>query len=118
MKRLLITALVAGFGGVSVPGIAASEMDMHANHGMMHAHSSPSAEKASAVDGVVRKVDKAGSKVTVSHGPLPNGMPAMTMPFRVKEAAWLDRMKAGDKIRFVPEDVDGALTIVRFEPAK
>lgn len=45
-------------------------------------------------------------------------MPAMTMTFRVKEQGWLDRMKAGDKIRFVAEPIEGSLTIVKFEPAK
>ena len=34
------------------------------------------------VDGVVKKIDKAGGKVTVAHGPLTNlNMPAMTMVF-------------------------------------
>lgn len=42
----------------------------------------------------------------------------MTMAFRVKDASWLDQMKDGDKIRFVAEDINGVLTIVKFEPAK
>ena len=71
------------------------------------------------VDGVVKKVDKSAGKVTLSHGPLTNlSMPAMTMVFRVKDANWLDQMKAGDKIRFMADNVNGAVTIVHFEPAK
>ena len=69
---------------------------------------------------VVKKVDKAAGKVTLSHGPLTNlgmNMP-MTMAFRVKDATWLDQMKDGDKIRFVAEDINGVLTVVKFEPAK
>ena len=45
-------------------------------------------------------------------------MPAMTMVFRVKDAAWLDQMQAGGKIRFVADSINGALTIVELEPAK
>jgi Cu(I)/Ag(I) efflux system periplasmic protein CusF len=72
------------------------------------------------VEGLVKKVDKPAGKVTLAHGPLTNlGMnTAMTMAFRVKEAAWLDQMKEGDKIRFTADSVNGALTIVRFSAAK
>lgn len=76
------------------------------------------AADAQMVDGLVKKVDKSTGKLTLSHGPLPSlGMPPMTMVFRVKDAAWLDQMKAGDKIRFMADKVDGAYTVVRFEAA-
>jgi len=69
--------------------------------------------------GVVKKVDNASGKVTIRHGPLENlGMPKMTMVFRVKDPAMLDRLKEGDEIRFVAEKVDGAFTVMRFEAAK
>jgi len=69
--------------------------------------------------GVVTKVDKGAGKVTISHGPLENlGMPKMTMVFRVKDPAMLDRLKEGDKILFVAEKVDGAFTVMSFESAK
>jgi Cu/Ag efflux protein CusF len=71
------------------------------------------------VDGQVKKVDKAAGKVTLSHGPLTNlNMPAMTMDFKVSNAAWLDQMKSGNKIRFMADTVNGAITVVHFEPAK
>ena len=57
--------------------------------------------------------------MTLSHGPLTNlGMPAMPMVFRVKNATWLDRIKEGDKIRFIAESLDGTYTVVRLEPAR
>ena len=69
--------------------------------------------------GLVKKVDKDAGKVTISHGPLDNlGMPKMTMVFRVKDPAMLDRLKEGDKILFVAEKVDGAFTVMSFEPVK
>ena len=69
--------------------------------------------------GVVKKVDKGAGKVTIRHGPMVNlGMPQMTMIFRVKDPAMLDRLKEGDEIRFVADKVDGAYTVMQFEPVK
>lgn len=66
----------------------------------------------------VRKVDKEAGKLTLKHGPIPNlDMPDMTMVFRVQEPAMLDRVKAGDKVRFAAEKVGGQYTVVRIEPA-
>jgi Cu/Ag efflux protein CusF len=45
-------------------------------------------------------------------------MPGMTMAFKVKNAAMLDQAKTGDKIGFVAEKVNGALTVTRLEPVK
>jgi len=73
---------------------------------------------AAMTDGTVKKVDKAAGKLTVSHGPLPNGMPAMTMAFSVKDPGWLERVKPGDRIRFVEENLKGAATIVHLEPVR
>ena len=67
----------------------------------------------------MRQVDKSGGKITIKHGPLVNlDMPAMTMVFRVTDAAMLDQVKSGDKIAFVAEKVNGALTVTRLEAAK
>ena len=102
---------------ISAPGFAQSH-NSHGAHGA--SASAPASEKQAALaDGEVKKVDKESGKITLSHGPLPNlGMPAMTMVFRVKDAAWLDAFKPGMKIRFQAETLDGALTIVRYEPAR
>ena len=72
---------------------------------------------APSTEGEVRKVDKAAGKITLKHGPITNlDMPGMTMVFRVSDPALLDQVKAGDKVRFTAEKVDGALTVVRMEP--
>jgi Cu(I)/Ag(I) efflux system periplasmic protein CusF len=69
--------------------------------------------------GEVKKVDKDSGKVTIKHGPLTNlDMPAMTMVFRVKDAAMLDQLKAGDKIKFEAEKIEGAITVKKFEMVK
>ena len=70
-------------------------------------------------EGEVRKVDKEAKKLTLKHGPIPNlDMAPMTMVFRVKDPAMLDAVKAGDKVRFAAESVNGAITVTRIEPAK
>lgn len=70
-------------------------------------------------EGEVRKVDKNAKKLTIRHGPITNlDMPAMTMVFQVQDAAILDSVKAGDKIRFNAEKAGGAFTVTRVESAK
>lgn len=74
---------------------------------------------AALTEGEVRKVDKDAAKITIRHGPLTNlDMPAMTMVFQVKDRAMLDQVKAGDKIHFVAEKLDGAFTVTRIESAR
>jgi Cu/Ag efflux protein CusF len=69
--------------------------------------------------GVIRKVDKSGRKITIKHGPLLNlDMPAMTMVFKVTDPVMMDQVKAGEKVNFIAERVKGALTITRVEAAR
>ena len=112
MKTLIaptLTALMAA--GALLPALAQTD---HGAHGKAPA-SAPAAASLPLSDGLVKKIDKANKKVTLSHGPLPNGMPAMTMVFRVKDAAWLDQVKAGDKVRFMADQINGAMTVVHLE---
>ena len=70
-------------------------------------------------EGEVRKVDKDAAKITIKHGPLANlDMPAMTMVFQVKDRALLDKVKAGDKVRFQAEKVGGGFAVTRIEPVR
>lgn len=70
-------------------------------------------------DGEIKKVSKDTGKITIRHGELKNlNMPAMTMVFRAGKPAMLDQVKAGDKVKFVAEKVDGAMTIVKLENVK
>lgn len=69
-------------------------------------------------DGEIKKVDKAAGKLTIKHGELKNlDMPGMTMVFKAKDAAMLDSVKEGDKVRFTAEKVGGALTVTTIETA-
>ena len=71
---------------------------------------------ASMSHGEVKKVDASTGKLTIKHGPLENlGMDGMTMVFRVKDPAMISQVKVGDKIDFVAEDLDGALTVTKLQ---
>jgi len=69
--------------------------------------------------GEVRKINKDANKITLRHGEIKNlDMPPMTMVFRVKDPAMLDKVKAGDKVQFMAENLGGALTVTAIEPVK
>jgi Cu/Ag efflux protein CusF len=77
------------------------------------------AQAAKLTEGEVRKVDKAAGKVTLKHGPIENlGMPGMTMVFRATNPSMLDKLKAGDKVRFAADKAGDDYTVTRIEPAK
>ena len=64
-------------------------------------------------------MDKESKKLTLKHGPLKSlDMPGMTMVFQVKDDAMLDKVQAGDKIRFQAEKIDGKFTITKLEAAR
>jgi Cu(I)/Ag(I) efflux system periplasmic protein CusF len=44
-------------------------------------------------------------------------MPPMTMVFQVKDPAMLDKVSAGDKIKFSAEKVGSAITVTHLEAA-
>ena len=71
------------------------------------------------IEGEVRKVDKEQGKITLKHAPIPNlEMPGMTMVFRVKEPAMLERVQAGDKVRFAADKLNGLITVTSIEVTK
>jgi len=116
MKAFVVSALllVSPFAAV-----AAHADDGHAmGHGAMHAAMAAPAASAES-SGTVTKVDEKAGRITIKHGPLQNlNMPGMTMAFKVAVADMLSAVKAGDAVRFVAEDVGGALTVTRIAKAK
>ncbi len=105
------TTLLARAGRAGAPALAQQADAGHAQHG--------AATASDTADGEIRKVDKASGKLTIKHGELKNlGMGAMTMVFRAKDAAMLDKVKAGDKVRFTVENAGGAMTVTAIEVTK
>lgn len=112
MKTSTLTAIVAGtvlsFGGLAH---AQSADDMKDMEGMAGMESMQSGDKDSATEngnqehvttGTVAAVDASGARITIAHEPVPTlKWPAMKMAFRVADAALLDGLSVGDKVRFV-----------------
>ncbi len=74
---------------------------------------------AQATEGEVLKVDKQQAKITLKHGAIKNlDMPAMQMVFRVRDVSLLDKVQAGDKVRFSAERVDGQYTVTALQPLR
>jgi len=87
------------------------------------AHHKPAPGAAAAAtemsDGEVRKVDLEGGKVTLKHGEIKNlEMPGMTMVFAVKDKAMLDKLKAGDKVKFRAVNEGGKFTVTEIQSAQ
>jgi Cu(I)/Ag(I) efflux system periplasmic protein CusF len=118
LKNLLVLgALLAGAtashamshaGAPMTKDDAKKEMPMASQGGM-----------AGMAEGEVRKIDVPSKKITLKHGEIKNmDMPPMTMVFQVKDAALLEKVKMGDKVRFKAEKSGGAMVVTEIEPAK
>jgi Cu/Ag efflux protein CusF len=71
-------------------------------------------------DGVVRKVDESANKITIKHGPMKkfDMEDGMTMVYAVKDPAMLKSVKAGDKIKFDADHVNGQYVVTKIEKGK
>jgi Cu(I)/Ag(I) efflux system protein CusF len=72
------------------------------------------------VNGQVTKIDESAGKITIRHGPLKkfDMNESMTMVFRAGDPTMLKAVKPGDRIRFVPDRVNGQFTVTKIEKAK
>ena len=65
------------------------------------------------VEAEVRKVDIDAKKITLKHGEIKNlGMPPMSMVFQMKDPSMLEKLKAGDKVQFTADNINGAMTVM------
>jgi Cu(I)/Ag(I) efflux system periplasmic protein CusF len=72
------------------------------------------------IEGRVMKVDQSAGKITLRHGPIKKlGMDqGMTMVFKAQDPDVLKALKAGDKVKFDAEDVNGQFTVTTIEKTK
>src|SRR5215467_217554 len=98
-KRIMILVAVTGFCLVSLTTLAQSP---------------------TMADGVVVKVDPSAGKITIKHGPIKKLAmdEGMTMVFRADDPALLKQVKAGDKIKFDAENVNGEFKVTKIEKRK
>jgi Cu/Ag efflux protein CusF len=78
------------------------------------------AQSSELVNGQVTKIDESAGKITIKHGPLKkfDMNEGMTMVFRAGDPAMLKAVKPGDRIRFIPDRINGQFTVTKIEKAK
>ena len=106
-----------GMGAAGMPGMergSGSVQGMEADDGGMWMDQS----SKGLANGEVRKIDLEAGKITLRHGSIPSmGIPAMTMVYRARDPAMLDRVSVGDKVKFAAERAGESFTVIRIEPA-
>jgi Cu(I)/Ag(I) efflux system protein CusF len=67
-------------------------------------------------EGEVLQVDREAREITIRHGYLPElDMSPMSMVFQVADAALLDQVRKGDRVKFKPGLVEGRFAVMSFE---
>ena len=113
------SSLIATAAALALSGSVFAQTSA-ADHAAHHpAGASAPASTTPMADGEVRKIDKDAKKITLKHGELKAlDMPPMTMVFQVSDPALLDRVKAGDKVKFKAEKIGGAFVVTAIEAAR
>lgn len=112
MPRVPLFLAALALAGAMLPALAQTDHSQHAAP-------KKSAAAPTQTAGVVRKVDPARGEVTIAHEEIRNlDMPKMTMVFKVRNPAWLGKLKAGDAIRFTADTVRGELTVTSYEASR
>ena len=72
------------------------------------------------IDGQVAKIDPSAAKITIKHGPIPklDMDVGMTMNFAVSDPKMLTTVKAGDRIKFDAERVNGQITLTKLQKSR
>jgi Cu(I)/Ag(I) efflux system protein CusF len=72
------------------------------------------------IAGQVTKVDASAGNITIKHGPIKKLEmdQGMTMVFHARDPDLLKGVKAGDKIKFDADSINGQLTVTKIEKGK
>ena len=110
MKRAVLAFLLSALASVAAA--------QHPHHATATAQVAQAASTDFA-EGEVRKVDKAAGKLVIKHGEIRSvNLGPMTMMFGVKSPALLDKVAAGDKVKFRVEETGGDYVVTAIEKAK
>jgi Cu/Ag efflux protein CusF len=116
MKRLIVLSAVLALSVAMIPLSRAQGMGGMDMKGMDMGKDKKSEDKVHKGSGTVKKVDPAGGKVTIAHGPVPTmKWPAMNMTFTVKDKALLGKFSQDKKVdfEFVQQGSDYVITSVK-----
>ncbi len=120
MKKLIAVVALALGAVQGAVGQSNPSTDHSAHHpaAVAQAKDASTASDADQSDGEVRRIDKAAGKITLRHGELRNlDMPPMTMVFQVKDAALLEGLNTGDKVKFRAVKEGGQFRVTEIKPA-
>jgi Cu/Ag efflux protein CusF len=72
------------------------------------------------IEGRVMEIDASAGKITLKHGPIGKlGMEqGMTMVFKAQDSAMLEAVKAGDRVEFDADQINGQFTVTKIKKAK
>ena len=114
MNRFQSTAFAALFALATPFSVLAS-----GEHKGDHQKEVKAASIGAMTEGEVKKIDKVTRKITIKHGEIKNlDMPAMTMVFLASDVALLEKVKPGDKIKFVAEKSKAGYGVIAIEVLK
>ncbi len=115
-RKMLLAALALS---LLTPLAAVADEAHHKPTTATAAAAGATATAAEMTDGEVRKIDIEAGKVTLKHADIKNlDMPGMTMVFVVKDKSLLDKLKAGDKVKFKAINDAGKFTVTEIQPAR
>jgi Cu/Ag efflux protein CusF len=74
----------------------------------------------SLTDGLVTKIDASAGKITIKHGPMKkfDMDEVMTMVYAARDPSLLQAVKAGDKVKFDAEIVNGQFVVTTIQKVK
>ena len=104
-KSIAVAAALVASVGLAHAQSGMKGMDMKDDKGMkgmdMKGMDMKKDGKVHKAAGKVTKIDKEKGSVTIAHGPVASmNWPSMTMSFKAKEKAMLDKVKPGDQVEF------------------
>lgn len=110
-----IVLAISLYVGISLAGAAMAG----GNHGGRDHGESVAGLPTTGIDsseGEITRIDKTAGKVFVKHGDMKKiGMFAMLMVFDIRDAAMLNQVNVGDKVRFTVERNGAQLTVTKIE---
>ena len=112
-RRVIAALLAVALGAWALRGGRVAE-DPTAAQPERHAHQA----WGELAEGEVIHVDKSALRITIDHGPIHNlGLAPMTLAFVVGDAAMLEELRPGDRVRFSADAIDGRFTVTKIERA-
>jgi Cu(I)/Ag(I) efflux system protein CusF len=117
-RRAVVTLSLAAISLAT--SVALSAPVLAQEHAQRGAPAPAAAVPAALINGQVMKVDQSAGDITLRHGPIKKlGMDrGMTMVFKAQDPAMLKAVKAGDRVKFDAEDVNGEYIVTKIEKAK